>query len=98
MVPGRGPVAESGRTPYAEPAGRATPHPGTQPPLGYSTRPGTPGLYPPMFGLGPVGADHEHRRPDYLLDDGGAFVDDRWFPPPVIGPDDGPPAPPRWTA
>jgi hypothetical protein len=51
-----------------------------------------------MFGLGHGGTEREHRRPDYLLEDGGAFVDDRWFPPPVIGPDDGPPAPPRWTA
>jgi hypothetical protein len=39
-----------------------------------------------MLGLGSGTSDREHRRPDYLLDDGGAFADDRWFPPPVIAP------------
>jgi hypothetical protein len=49
------------------------------------------GLYPPMAaGLG-GGQERERRRPDYLLDDSGAFVDDRWFTPAVITPDDGPP-------
>jgi hypothetical protein len=33
-------------------------------------------------------ADHQHRRPDYLLDDTDAFADDRWFPPAVISGDD----------
>jgi hypothetical protein len=50
------------------------------------------GLYPPMAaGLG-SGQERERRRPDYLLDDSGAFADDRWFTPAVITPDDGPPA------
>jgi len=36
------------------------------------------------------------RRPGYLIDDSGAFVDDRWFTEPVITPDDPlPPSPPR---
>ncbi len=46
------------------------------------------GLYPPMMGVGATSPDRDHRRPDYLLDDGDAFADDRWFPPPVIGADD----------
>jgi hypothetical protein len=33
-------------------------------------------------------ADQEHRRASYLVDDTDAFVDDRWFTPPVIGGDD----------
>ena len=58
--------------------------------------PGHPGLYPPMLGF-PAGAtDREHRRPDYLVDDGDAFADDRWLPPPVLGAADLPP--PRRTA
>jgi hypothetical protein len=44
-----------------------------------------------MLGFGSGLSGQEHRRPDYLLDDGAAFADDRWFPPPVIGPDDLPP-------
>ncbi|WP_212612308.1 PPE domain-containing protein [Pseudonocardia hierapolitana] len=49
------------------------------------------GLYPPMAaGLG-GGQERERRRPDYLLDDSGAFADDRWFTPAVITPDDGRP-------
>jgi hypothetical protein len=46
-----------------------------------------------MLGSGAGAVDREHRRPDYLVDDGDAFADDRWFPPPVIGADD--PTPPR---
>ncbi|WP_246245064.1 hypothetical protein [Pseudonocardia bannensis] len=30
----------------------------------------------------------EHRRPDYLIEDGDVFTDDRWFTPPVIGAED----------
>jgi hypothetical protein len=41
-------------------------------------------------GLG-GGQERERRRPDYLLDDSGAFTDDRWFTPAVITPDDAPP-------
>ena len=55
-------------------------------PAGRPTTPPHPGLYPPMLGLGSATSDREHRRPDYLLDDGDAFADDRWFPPPVIAP------------
>ena len=39
----------------------------------------------------PACPDRSTVGPDYLLDDGDAFADDRWFPPPVIGPDDLPP-------
>jgi len=31
------------------------------------------------------------RRADCLIDDTDAFADDRWFPPPVITPDNAPP-------
>jgi hypothetical protein len=49
-------------------------------------------MYPPMAaGMGGAGSERERRRPDYLLDDSDAFADDRWFPPAVITPDDGPP-------
>ena len=88
------------------PPGRAVPEPGartttTGPSTG--TTPGTAGprgvgpgntggLYPPVFGALGANQGRERRRPDYLLDDSGAFTDDRWFTPPVITPDDGPPA------
>jgi hypothetical protein len=78
-VPGRGLPSSSGAAAAEPTRGSATP-PG---------RPGAPsqtGLYPPMLGLGSGTSEREHRRPDYLLDDGGAFADDRWFPPPVIAP------------
>ena len=60
-----------------------------------ATAPAHSGLYPPMYAAGTGPPDAEHRRPDYLLDDGDAFADHRWFPPPVIGADDEPP-PARW--
>lgn len=60
-----------------------------------ATAPAHGGLYPPMYAAGTGPPDAEHRRPDYLLDDGDAFADHRWFPPPVIGADDEPP-PARW--
>jgi len=54
-------------------------------------RPGataTPGMYPPLAaGMGAGGQDREHRRAPFLIDDTGAFADDRWFPPAVITPD-----------
>jgi hypothetical protein len=78
-VPGRGLPSGSGAA-VAEPAR------GPASPLGRPAAPSPPGLYPPMLGLGSGTSDREHRRPDYLLDDGGAFADDRWFPPPVIAP------------
>ena len=55
-------------------------------PVGRPAASSQPGLYPPMLGSGSGASDREHRRPDYLLDDGGAFADDRWFPPAVIAP------------
>ena len=58
-----------------------------------ASSPAHPGLYPPMMGMGMGAPDREHRRPDYLLDDGNAFADHRWFPPPVIAADDLPPPP-----
>ncbi len=44
-----------------------------------------------------TGGQHSQgrRRPGYLIDDSGAFVDDRWFTPPVVTPDDPLPPPPR---
>jgi hypothetical protein len=77
-----------GARPAGEPAARAV-APGTP----AATRPGAiGGLYPPL-GAGMTAAqERERRRPDYLLDDSDAFVDDRWFTPAVITPDDGPPA------
>jgi hypothetical protein len=51
----------------------------------------TSGLYPPLAAGAAGGQGQERRRPDYLLDDSDAFADDRWFPPPVITPEDGPP-------
>jgi hypothetical protein len=82
--PGARPIAETGARPAATGA----------PPT--ATRPGFPGamgpMYPPMAGAGMgAGAERERRRPDYLLDDSDAFADDRWFPPSVITPEDGPP-------
>jgi PPE family protein len=76
-----------GARPAGEPTARAV---ATGAPAG--TRPGVPaGLYPPLAaGLG-AGSERERRRPEYLLDDSDAFVDDRWFTPAVITPDDGPP-------
>jgi hypothetical protein len=51
------------------------------------------GMYPPMMGTGAgAGQGGSRRRPDFLVDDSGAFTDNRWFPGPVIGPDD--PLPP----
>ena len=47
------------------------------------------GMYPPMMAGGSGSAGGEHRRPGWLVDDTGAFDDDRWFPPAVITPDDG---------
>ena len=98
---GRGPAAEpigpSSRPTGAEPPVSSRSAPPTlggvagEParagnPMGRPAAPSHPGLYPPMLGLGSGPSDREHRRPDYLLDDGGAFADDRWFPPPVIAP------------
>jgi hypothetical protein len=54
--------------------------------------PAAAGLYPPMTaGTGAAAQEQEHRRPDYLIDDGEAFADDRWFPSSVITPEDVPP-------
>jgi len=88
-VPGRGPAS---RTPSwrdvvgAEPAAAE--------PAG--SRPATAersGMYPPMVGTGAgAGQGGIRRRPDFLVDDSGAFTDDRWFPGPVIEPDDPPPS------
>ncbi|MHA6621113.1 PPE domain-containing protein [Pseudonocardia sp. DLS-67] len=90
LPPGARPATPEppGARPAGEPAARAG---ATGPPA--TTRPGAiGGLYPPL-GAGMAGAqDRERRRPDYLLDDSDAFVDDRWFTPAVITPDDGPPA------
>jgi hypothetical protein len=45
-------------------------------------------MYPPLAaGMGAGGQDREHRRAPFLIDDTGAFADDRWFPPAVITPD-----------
>jgi hypothetical protein len=76
-----------GARPAGEPAARTV---AAGPPA--PTRPGpVGGLYPPLA-AGTAGAqERERRRPDYLLDDSDAFVDDRWFTPAVITPDDGPP-------
>ncbi|WP_344015346.1 hypothetical protein [Pseudonocardia xinjiangensis] len=52
-----------------------------------------PGMYPPLTAASAGRADEERRRPDYLVDDGDAFADDRWFTAAVIGADD--PLPPR---
>ena len=90
------PGARTTEPPGARPITDPTPRPtttGAPPPTG--TRPGFPGtmghMYPPMTaGMG-AGSERERRRPDYLLDDSDAFTDDRWFPPAVITPDDGPP-------
>lgn len=46
------------------------------------------GFYPPMTGGAAGGQESTHRRPEYLLDDAGAFVDHRWIGPAVITPDD----------
>jgi hypothetical protein len=48
-------------------------------------------FFPPLAAGYGAGSERERRRPDYLLDDSDAFADDRWFPPPVITPDDAPP-------
>jgi hypothetical protein len=81
---GRGPAGgERPGTGVADPQPR-----GTAP---RSTVMGHAGLYPPVAAGGIGGQDREHRRPDYLVDDTDAFADDRWFTPPVITPDDGPP-------
>jgi hypothetical protein len=83
------------RTTAEPPAARTAAEPAARPvPTGAppATRPGVPGLagamYPPMAAGYGAGAERERRRPDYLLDDSGAFADDRWFPPAVITPDD----------
>jgi hypothetical protein len=80
--PARGGAAQS--TAAAEQAPR-----GTSPRSSLMGHPG--GLYPPMAPGMAGGQERERRRPDYLLDDSDAFADDRWFPPPVITPDDEPP-------
>lgn len=66
----------SGRAPAAEPGG------GTG-----ARAAGAPG-YMPMTGGGGGQAGQTHRRPAYLLDDSGAFADNRWFSEAVITPDD----------
>jgi hypothetical protein len=88
---GRAGVEPPGARPVAEQA----PRPAAAA-VSTGARPGFPGamgpMYPPMAaGMGGAGAERERRRPDYLLDDSDAFADDRWFPPAVITPDDGPP-------
>ena len=107
-MPGRGPGGwagePAGRTPagVAEPVGRpgapAAPveEPAARNPGARATAPAHAGMYPPMVGAGAGDVDREHRRPDYLLDDGDAFADDRWFPPPVLGAGDPLPRPRRW--
>ena len=87
-----------GARPVPEAPVRSAPF-GERPPAGVAepaTRPGaprpgaaqTPGLYPPLAaGMGAGGQDREHRRASFLIDDTGAFADDRWFPPAVITPD-----------
>lgn len=49
------------------------------------------GYVPPMVPPGAGGSEQTRRRPDYLLDDTDAFVDDRWLPSGVISADDVPP-------
>jgi hypothetical protein len=44
-------------------------------------------MYPPMMGAGGGSHGGEHRRPGWLVDDSGAFDDNRWFPPAVLTPD-----------
>ena len=63
-----------------------TADPGTHTPSGRGPTPMGSGFVPLAGAVRP--ADHEHRRPDYLLDDTDAFADDRWFPPAVISGDD----------
>lgn len=76
-----------GARPAGEPAARAV-APGSPAPA----RPGgIGGLYPPLAAGMTAAQERERRRPDYLLDDSDAFVDDRWFTPAVITPDDAPP-------
>ncbi|QYN34360.1 hypothetical protein K1T35_39110 [Pseudonocardia sp. DSM 110487] len=74
------PFGERASSGVAEPAARpAAPRPGVHP---------APGMYPPVAaGMGAGGQDREHRRAPFLIDDTGAFADDRWFPPAVITPD-----------
>jgi hypothetical protein len=96
------PPPAAGRTPVVEPPGRPAPigerpGPGVADPAARATAPRAAGtgpaghMYPPVAAGGLAGQDRERRRPDYLLDDSDAFADDRWFPPPVITPDDEPP-------
>ena len=91
-VPGRGPVAEPipgglARPPAEGVAARGvTADPGTHAPSGRGPTPMGSGFVPLAGAVRP--ADHEHRRPDYLLDDTDAFADGRWFPPAVISGDD----------
>jgi hypothetical protein len=92
-VPGRGPVADPLPGGLARPAGEGAPargvaaaEPGPHAPAGRGTTATGSGFLPLAGAVRP--ADHEHRRPDYLLDDSDAFADDRWFPPPVISGDD----------
>ena len=98
-APDRGQVLPPGpRTTSEPPAARAATEPTARaaaavpPPGARATGPGgVGGMYPPLApGLG-SGSERERRRPDYLLDDSDAFIDDRWFPPAVITPDDVPP-------
>ncbi|WP_214404606.1 PPE domain-containing protein [Pseudonocardia lacus] len=76
-VPGTG-------SPGAGGPGTAAAGSGTQ---AASTR--SPGYIPGAgFGAGVGAQSREHRRPSYLVDDSGAFADDRWFTAPVITPFD----------
>jgi hypothetical protein len=91
-VPGRGPVAEPlpgglARPPAEGVAARGVAaDPGSHAPSGRGPTPVGSGFLPLAGAVRP--ADHQHRRPDYLLDDTDAFADDRWFPPAVISGDD----------
>jgi hypothetical protein len=75
----------------AAPFGERTGAGGTEPASrSAAPRPGGssyPGMYPPIAGTGAGGESREHRRAPFLIDDTDAFADDRWFPPPVITPD-----------
>jgi PPE family len=104
VVPRTGPVVHSGvppRSSATEPMPRAT-GPATEAGHGALAEPRQSaaagrGAGSSGHGILPLAgvarpAGHEHRRPDYLLDDTDAFADDRWFTPPVIGGADAEPA------
>lgn len=80
-TPAPGPPGEPARPPAAEP-----PRAVSGGPAGRGPVTGHPALYPPFAGgAGAAGGAGETRqRPAYLLDDEGAFVDDRRLPSGVI--------------